>query len=869
MSKRKNLKVCLAVLVMLMGIGSTIAAGKTIYVDGDAPGPFHDGTSWATAYKYLQDALGKAASGDDVWLAEGTYKPDQGGGETPDDPDARFELINGVVIQGGYAGYGEPDPDARDIDLYETILSGDIGKPADTDNSYHVVVGLSVNESAVMDGLTITAGSGGPSDGGGGMLNRSSTPTLTYCTFSGNSATGSGGGMYNLASSPTLTDCVFIGNSAVNSGGGMFNVQASSPTLINCTFIGNSADTNFGGGMYNFGNSSPTLTGCSFSDNSADKGGGMYNHDGCNPTLTSCSFIANPATSSGGGVYNSDNGPTMTGCSFNGNSAATFHGGGIYDTNSSPTLTNCVFSGNSANSGVGGGIANYNNSNPAITNCSFSGNSASSGGGIGNFLGTSPTVLNCILWTNSDSGGSDESAQIHGGTPVVTYTCVRGLDTFSGGTGNIGDDPSFVDANGPDDVVGTEDDDLHLLEGSPAIDAGHPGPQYQDLDGTRNDMGAFGGPLGDLGGVGSHSGTGFVFTSIGNIPISEIVKDSNSTSHGLVYVPDANIANMLGIPEYKDSPVARTLWIHGLFGDGDDVDFYQILAGKWNDGNEPNSQDYVTLSDSLTKVEYYIDPCTSTWTYRYVTLGPKSIDGKDNLYQLTDEGYWSHIDLRIRWNTRVYENGKYTLTYRAYHWSDPCQTTLVDANLPATGWDHVTLVVDNSPVTATIHNVKYDPCSPYYDDPCDGEIPECAIINLTDANENLRFTITAWHANGYLRRWILDALYGKNRYAGVIASDSYTPVSPPYWNGVTEQEFQSEDSGSLDPWQQCAYQFRLRAYSRATNGYNYVISKEFNDHYYLDFGGYSCQRADVDNSGTIDLKDVAELANHWMETCGP
>jgi len=42
------------------------------------------------------------------------------------DRGATFQLINGVVIKGGYAGAGEHDPDARYIDLYKTVLSGDL-----------------------------------------------------------------------------------------------------------------------------------------------------------------------------------------------------------------------------------------------------------------------------------------------------------------------------------------------------------------------------------------------------------------------------------------------------------------------------------------------------------------------------------------------------------------------------------------------------------------------------------------------------------------------------------------------------------------------------------------------------------------------
>ena len=147
-----------------------------------------------------------------------------------------------------------------------------------------------------------------------------------------------GGGMFNYASSPTLTNCTFTINSAFG-GGGMNNYQ-SSPTLTNCTFTSNSAD--YGGGMYNT-SSSPILTDCTFTSNSATYGGGMYNYFS-SPNLADCTFESNSANVNGGGMRNnSSSSPTLTDCTFTSNSADI--GGGMYNSSSSssPTLTNCTF----------------------------------------------------------------------------------------------------------------------------------------------------------------------------------------------------------------------------------------------------------------------------------------------------------------------------------------------------------------------------------------------------------------------------------------------------------------------------------------------------------------------------------------------
>lgn len=427
-----------------------------IHVDWEAPGD-NDGTGWTDAFKDLQEALDIAREMPglvEIRVAAGTYTPAGPGGNR----GATFELVNNTVIYGGYAGYGEQYPNLRDVVVYETILSGDLNRDDglnfanNSENSYHVVTASGIDSTGILDGFTISGGNSNgssPHDCGGGMYNNLSNLRVANCTFSFNSAYYHGGGMYNNNSSLTLTNCIFRGNSSAWDGGGMGNREYSSPTMTNCTFNDNEAVGN-GGGMINWEWSSPQLINCRFEGNSAvySPGGGMFNYDGCNPNLINCIF--------------------------SGNSAINNAGGGLVNTfNSCPVLINCVFSGNSAGTFAGGIWNFHNNSNPTLINCTIINNvSNDSASGISTSNDSICTLINCILWGNANNGITDESAQIDGGTPVVNYSCVQGWTGNLGGSGNIGFDPCFVDVDGTDDIIGTDDDNSRLQVGSPCIDAG-------------------------------------------------------------------------------------------------------------------------------------------------------------------------------------------------------------------------------------------------------------------------------------------------------------------------------------------------------------------------------------------------------------
>ena len=96
---------------ILLCCSVTALGGSTIYVRHDAIGA-NDGTSWTDAFLSLQDATAKSRSGDEIWVAGGTYKPTQPW--AADDPRAvSFQLKTGVGIYGGVAGT-ETTRDARD-----------------------------------------------------------------------------------------------------------------------------------------------------------------------------------------------------------------------------------------------------------------------------------------------------------------------------------------------------------------------------------------------------------------------------------------------------------------------------------------------------------------------------------------------------------------------------------------------------------------------------------------------------------------------------------------------------------------------------------------------------------------------------------
>ncbi len=317
----KQLQILLITLIILgfvlpMPMANKVAAnsGKIIYVKQNATG---SGMSWDNALGDLHTALTQAQSGDQVWIAAGTYVPT--GNQDGSDPRTRhFQMKNGVWIYGGFPAHPEENMgrSVRDPLVNKTILTGDFENNDSMEtsdrfqeNAYHVFLhnGLNLDKTAILDGVTITGGYADgnvyPHNSGGGIFNRGSSPILRNITFTNNTAIW-GGGMYNNSSSPLLINTIFEENRSFNNGAAMANENSNGVNLIGSFIKGNMADRG-GGGIYN--NKSEmkvydTLISGNYSYNSGS-GIYIYDDDVSRVTLTNVTISGNRTEGHGGGVF--------------------------------------------------------------------------------------------------------------------------------------------------------------------------------------------------------------------------------------------------------------------------------------------------------------------------------------------------------------------------------------------------------------------------------------------------------------------------------------------------------------------------------------------------------------------------------------
>lgn len=333
-------------LLLITSLGATRVSARTVYYvdwDQNPPGVPTLGNSWAHAFQTLQQALGNANAGDQIWVAEGTYYPTatyEINGTIPRvEPQYRTFLIpQRVSVYGGFKGISEQFPSGesqltqRDPEHNITILSGDTqplpgqqpndppdyatfpANPRDPnnpsvelhvydDNAYHVVTFVDPElPNTKLSGFTIRGGRAYSASGfelyGGGVI------------------------IYNVHMEPNpehpedpqpgavLNRIRFEYNAAGVNGGAMFITGKPYPTYAaNLDFRYNYAGSE-GGAIY-MANAQLFLQNAVFWNNHAVMNGGgaaIIEYRDPNPILSSyailhnCSFNANTAGLSGGAV---------------------------------------------------------------------------------------------------------------------------------------------------------------------------------------------------------------------------------------------------------------------------------------------------------------------------------------------------------------------------------------------------------------------------------------------------------------------------------------------------------------------------------------------------------------------------------------
>ncbi len=240
-----------------------------------------------------------------------------------------------------------------------------------------------------------------------------------------------------------------------------------------------------------------------------NNGGGVL-VDNSELLITRCIIRLNESVASGSGLYvNGGSDVTVRRTRFNLNESDT--AGAIYVNESDALFQSCFIHGNTSRIGAGGLYAD--DSNVQLDNCTLLANATTdtANGGATWSLNSTLSIRNSILWNNQPGANGTLGNQIGGASTGydIRASIIQDYDGSVPAAFTFGDDPQFEDADGPDDVYGTIDDNVRLTANSPAIDSGDnafAGPM-QDFDGGDRklddvgmpDVGLGSGPIVDRG----------------------------------------------------------------------------------------------------------------------------------------------------------------------------------------------------------------------------------------------------------------------------------------------------------------------------------------------------------------------------------
>ncbi len=388
------------ILTSLLAVASSLVAPSlagTLFVDANLTTGANDGSSWADAFQGeggLDAALIARTPADDIWVAQGRYRPsvDLVDGRHSYRVSGRLDLFGG--FSGGESTLGERPPRG----VAETVLDGDLlgddlapGGTKD-DNSRHVM--LMDGVYGTIDGITVEGG-----------YAWSLTPTH-------------GGAMFFLGNSPSdmsLRHCTFRGNEASFTGGAINMATAnSSLSLFDCRFLHNRVGT-YGGALSVNANPRVHMDSCEFSGNVAGNGGALFLRQVVDNRIRNCAFYDNEARAPFGGgamfVF-TDGALQIESTTVVDNVALANDQGGLLITAQSFEMTNSILWGNV---GVGGASGELNQTN-VTSGVSYSIVQGWASGGVGN-LSVDPLLTDAA---NGDFEPLSGSPAIDAGGPSLS-----------------------------------------------------------------------------------------------------------------------------------------------------------------------------------------------------------------------------------------------------------------------------------------------------------------------------------------------------------------------------------------------------------------------------------------------------------------
>ncbi|HEY3267491.1 MAG TPA: choice-of-anchor Q domain-containing protein, partial [Armatimonadota bacterium] len=268
----------LAAAIALALVAVSASWGSVFRVSRRTASPSPDGLSWATAFPTVQQGVDAAVSGDEIWVAAGTYKEN-------------LLIRTGRALYGGFTGT-ETERSGRNWSRNVAILDG-----AQKDRVVTLIGGTGSAEAITVDGFTIEKG-----------------------------ASRSGGGGVYISGNACIVNNIIIGNTAVSDGfgwGGGIGIQDGAVAISNCIMIGNLADQ--GGALAPGGSAAGAdpvkLWNCTVVGNRSGQGGAISAGWTTTLALINCVLAHNDS-----GIINSRGSVSLRNCDVYGNSAYNFSG---------------------------------------------------------------------------------------------------------------------------------------------------------------------------------------------------------------------------------------------------------------------------------------------------------------------------------------------------------------------------------------------------------------------------------------------------------------------------------------------------------------------------------------------------------------